>query len=386
MTKVVHRWELEARREIKNLMTKLKNNPESSELHFELGRALMSMLSLSAEKEGIKHIEEAIRLKPNFTEAIEFLATMIMDENPTRGTKLAQKAASIYRASGNVERANKILNQAAMHYVYEGWEFLDEGMKKEAIQKAKRALNIYSDCVDALNIYGSVYLDRFRFTEAEKIYVQAIKKAIEQQDGKEKIKGLLYWGVLETRPYMRARHGLGLTYIYLGNFKEALKQFKIMLYLNPNDNQGVRFLLADVYHYLEDPKNAEKYYKKYGEHEGSYNYALLLYSMKEKSRAIDLLKNSIKAVPFVEIMLKSYLKMFKFWQEKGLCISGEPPPLLMHRNAVINAWNENIELAKDYITGHNLKAAYDFCNLFGQLWLKQKGSYTFLLEAMDVAS
>ncbi len=126
----------------------------------------------------------------------------------------------------------------------------------------------------------------------------------------------------------------------------------------------------------------KKNYKKYDEHEGSHNYALLLYSMKEKQAAINLLKESIKTAPFIAIMLRSYLKMFIFWQERGLFSFGEKLPLFMHRNAVINAWNENIELAKDYITTHKLMSAYDFCNLSGPLWLKHKISYPFLLEAM----
>ncbi|MDI6722753.1 MAG: hypothetical protein QMD97_04285, partial [Candidatus Aenigmarchaeota archaeon] len=148
----------------------------------------------------------------------------------------------------------------------------------------------------------------------------------------------------------------------------------------------IRFLLGDIYFYLGDKKKAEENYKKYSEPEGAYNYALLMFSIGEKSKANNLLKESIKKDPFVAILLSAYLKMFKFWQEKGLYIAGEIPHLFMHRNAVINAWNENIELAKDYLTNHNLKAAYDFCNIYGPLWLRQKSSYIFLLEGMDAAS
>lgn len=385
MAEIIHRWEFERRREIKRLRDEIKNNPKSPELHFKLGMALVRGFDPDTRQEGIKLLEKAIKLKLDFTEAIEVLAAEIMEENPAKGARLAQKAASLYRASGNTEKAHEILNKAAMHYVYEGWEFLNENDNITAKKKAQRALSIYPQCVDAKNIIASIHMDRFEFEEAERIYKEALAEAISQQGGKVKVEGIVYWGYLDTRPYMRSRHGLGLCYMHLGKFKEALAGFKTMLNLNPNDNQGVRFLIADLYHYLGDRKNAERYYKKYGEHEGSYNHTLL-YSMKEKPRALKILKESIKTAPFIAIMLKSYLKMFIFWQEKRLFSSGEKPPLLMHRNAVINAWNENVKLAKDYITNYQLESAYDFCNLYGPLWLKQKGSYMFLQEAMDATA
>lgn len=386
MAEIIRSWKLERHREIKRLKDELKKNPESPDIHFELGRSLLRMLSLESEKEGIKHLEKAIKLKPDFAEAMELLSTMIMDENPAKGTKLAQKAAAIYKASGNTEKVHKILNKAAMHYVYAGWEFLDADDRITAKKNAKKALDIYPQCVDAKNILASIHMENFEFTEAERIYREALADAISQQGGMIKVEGRIYWGELETRPYMRSRHGLGLCYMHLGRFKEALAEFKTMLNLNPNDNQGVRFPIANLYHYLGNRKNAERYYKEYGEHEGSYNYALLLYSKGEMAGAVKMLKESIKIAPFIATMLRAYLKMFIFWREKGLLGLRETPSLFMHRNAVINVWNENVKLAKDYITSLKLESAYDFCNLHGPLWLKQRGSYMFLLEAMDATS
>lgn len=53
-----------------------------------------------------------------------------------------------------------------------------------------------------------------------------------------------FWGLLETRPYMRARVGLALTLLKLGDEDGAMGHFRAMLRLNPNDNQGIRYLLA----------------------------------------------------------------------------------------------------------------------------------------------
>jgi tetratricopeptide (TPR) repeat protein len=58
--------------------------------------------------------------------------------------------------------------------------------------------------------------------------------------------GLLVWGRLCNRPFLRCLHGLGLCHWRLGRFAEAEQVFERVLSLNPNDNQGVRFCWLDV--------------------------------------------------------------------------------------------------------------------------------------------
>jgi tetratricopeptide (TPR) repeat protein len=52
-----------------------------------------------------------------------------------------------------------------------------------------------------------------------------------------------FWGVIETRPYMRARAGLAMCLWELGRRQEAIGHHREMLRLNPGDNQGLRYLL-----------------------------------------------------------------------------------------------------------------------------------------------
>jgi hypothetical protein len=56
----------------------------------------------------------------------------------------------------------------------------------------------------------------------------------------------LFWGDLDSRPFMRALHGQGLCLWRLGQTAKARDIFAWMLDLNPNDNQGARFLLRDL--------------------------------------------------------------------------------------------------------------------------------------------
>lgn len=383
MAKIIHRWELEKQRDIKKLRADVENNPKSPELHFKLGNALLRAFSQDKKKEGLWHLEKAIRLKPDFAEAIEHLSIEIMEENPARGSRLAQNAASLYKASGNTERADELLNHAATHYVYDGWELLNDGMEKEALKKAERALKIYPDCIDAINICGSVYLNRFQFKEAEKLHKQAVEKAIEQQGGEVKIKGIPYWGELDTRPYMRARHGLGLTYIYLGKFKEALEQFLIMLDLNPNDNQGVRLLLGDVCLFMNDIEQAKKYYKEYG----GENYALFMFITGKRKEAINKLKAMKKENPLIVKMLIFYLDNFLV-SRLGREFNGDVATAFLspyYKYLMNIVWNENVPEEMNYVTHRWFIDAFEFCKLYGPLWVKIPGTY-LLLEEVEIAA
>ena len=49
--------------------------------------------------------------------------------------------------------------------------------------------------------------------------------------------------MVETRPYMRARASLAQTLEHAGRYDEAIAHYQDMLRLNPNDNQGIRYLL-----------------------------------------------------------------------------------------------------------------------------------------------
>jgi tetratricopeptide (TPR) repeat protein len=57
---------------------------------------------------------------------------------------------------------------------------------------------------------------------------------------------VLPWGLIDNRPFLSCMHGYGLCLWRLGRFDEAERTFQQMLWLNPLDNQGVRFLIDEV--------------------------------------------------------------------------------------------------------------------------------------------
>ena len=58
--------------------------------------------------------------------------------------------------------------------------------------------------------------------------------------------GVLPWGLINNRPFLRCLHGYALCLWRTGRFEETAKVFSRMLRLNPSDNQGVRFLIDSV--------------------------------------------------------------------------------------------------------------------------------------------
>ena len=58
--------------------------------------------------------------------------------------------------------------------------------------------------------------------------------------------GVLPWGWIDNRPFLRCMHGFGLCLWRLKRFGEAAGIFDRMLWLNPSDNQGVRFIIDQV--------------------------------------------------------------------------------------------------------------------------------------------
>jgi hypothetical protein len=58
--------------------------------------------------------------------------------------------------------------------------------------------------------------------------------------------GVLAWGLIDNRPFLRCMLGMGLCWWRLGKTREAAAVFRKMLWLNPSDNQGARFNLAAI--------------------------------------------------------------------------------------------------------------------------------------------
>lgn len=128
----------------------------------------------------------------------------------------------------------------AQDLIYDAWEARS---KRDRVRMAKKALALSELCADAHALLaeeaGGNLLEVRRHYEAGVAAGQAALGA----DVFEKDMGH-FWGILETRPYMRARSGLAQVLWDLGERAAAVAHLKEMLQLNPNDNQGTRCILA----------------------------------------------------------------------------------------------------------------------------------------------
>jgi tetratricopeptide (TPR) repeat protein len=117
-----------------------------------------------------------------------------------------------------------------------------EARGRRQLQLLRKALEICPDCADAYVLLA----ERERGPErARELYARGMA-AGERALGPrtfEKDAGH-FWGILETRPYMRARFGLAQCCEASDQLDEAIGHYEELLRLNPRDNQGVRYRLA----------------------------------------------------------------------------------------------------------------------------------------------
>ncbi len=146
------------------------------------------------------------------------------------------------------------------------------------VRLAREALAISPDCADAYSLLAE---ESATLQEARDLYAQALAAA-ERALGWERLDraAISFWQALETRPYVRALAGLAFCLWQEGRRREAIAHWERMLWLNPNDSQGVRYaLLAGLLEEGEDER-VEALLKRYpGEAAASWAYgrALLAY-------------------------------------------------------------------------------------------------------------
>lgn len=149
----------------------------------------------------------------------------------------------------------------AQQVMYDAWEATNR-MKRIAL--ALKALEISNDCADA---YVLLAQEEASTIEAARTWYEHGVAAGERALGRKAFEEDLghFWGLLETRGYMRARMGLGQTLREMGDLDGAIGHFADMLRLNPNDNQGVRDLLATCYLEADRREDLQLLLDQYGD-------------------------------------------------------------------------------------------------------------------------
>lgn len=138
----------------------------------------------------------------------------------------------------------KLPPQEIEHLFAAGWAALQSGMNSEAEEAFLGVLAGDPHHADALNGLGTVYFHEKRLDDAEAMHEKALAQALKFFKGKAPTH--VDWQSPHDRSLLRAYHGLALVSYRRGDTKDAEKRFNDLLKLNPKDNTGAKFLLADI--------------------------------------------------------------------------------------------------------------------------------------------
>jgi tetratricopeptide (TPR) repeat protein len=119
---------------------------------------------------------------------------------------------------------------------------------------ARKALEEWPDCADALILLAERTSDFERQKELYRRATDAGARAIPTEVLENDVGH--FWGILETRPYMRARFGYAQCLLAEGLDDDAASELRELLRLNPDDNQGVRTPLLGLLLRSGDGKGA----------------------------------------------------------------------------------------------------------------------------------
>ena len=172
-----------------------------------------------------------------------------------------QSMESFLKGFAGIGRSKRSAADEAQQVMYDAWE---APTRQRAVALAKKALTISADCADAYNLLAEQSAESLE--EVLALYrkgVEAGERALGKKAFKEDVG--YFWGLLETRPYMRARAGLAQSLWEAGQREEAVEHYWDLLRLNPNDNQGIRDLLMACLIELGRDKEAEKLFEQFEE-------------------------------------------------------------------------------------------------------------------------
>lgn len=194
-------------------------------------------------------------------------AMKMMDEYLDQHSGEIKSETDIERliASFTKEYNASLGNEDELKTVY---DYLDEAdnaeTKEEHMDALKKALAIEPDNPD---VQMKIILAE-KGDDADEL-LDALSALISKISGEKSMQNHLqhdvgsFWGILDTRPYMRVRQKYMDTLVECGMFTAAAEEGEELIKLNKADNLGIRFVLMSIYAFREDEKSAQALHHKY---------------------------------------------------------------------------------------------------------------------------
>lgn len=193
--------------------------------------------------------------------------------------------------------------------------------KKKRLNYLKKALELEPDHVDAqlqLILTEAEDAPEARLTALEDLIKKAAKP-LEEEGFFERGTGA-FWGIMETRPYMRVRREYLGSLIECGMMQLAIEECRQLLELCEGDNLGIRYLLMHLYAYTEDELHALALHRKYDAYEET-QMLLPLSILYYKLHQLDKAEDHLKRMASVNKDTKKFLRIM---------INGDPDALIDH--------------------------------------------------------
>ena len=123
-------------------------------------------------------------------------------------------------------------------------ELRDRGHPDRARAMLEGLIEWDARCLDAHAHLGGLAFHQDDPETAQAHYATGVR--IAESSLPDGFGGVLAWGLIDNRPFLRCLHGLTISSWRLEQYAEAEELCRAMLWLNPADNQGARGLINEI--------------------------------------------------------------------------------------------------------------------------------------------
>jgi len=169
---------------------------------------------------------------------------------------------------------------------------------------ARRALEISRDCADAYVLLAEASGSPQEQAALYAAGVDAGRRALGDTFFAEPPEHA--WGRVNARPAMRAMQGLAYAQAELGRVDEAIAGYQELLRINPDDNQGIRYLLLPMLIVNDQYDEAREIIAEYADAEAVWLYARALLGFRVEGDATGprrIVRKAIRQAPHVAELL-----------------------------------------------------------------------------------
>lgn len=221
-------------------------------------------------------------------------------------------------------------------------------------------LTILAECpnhIDTIHNLSLIYDEQGREIEAYVFCQAAVSVGLQAIPGQfEWSNSKLEWAWLENRPFMRAYDNLGLWHLNNCRYDDAIEIFERLLSVNPNDNQGIRYLLPICWFEKGELSKIVVHCRRYADDiapEILYSEALALAGIGRDRDARTALRNCVTKLPLIA---------------KELLKKKHPSPKSRSPGG--------------YVTSRGADEAYAYWKCFGKYWQESESAMELLNQVV----